>query len=65
LVAGLVFQLGLALSSRAVPALNLFSTALPLLLLGGGLALWLTAPAFVGELSRLARHAVELFGAAP
>lgn len=62
LVAGLVFNLALALSSKASPALNLFSTALPILLLGGGMALFLTAPAFASELSRLAERAASLLG---
>lgn len=59
MVAGLVANIGVALASKAAPALNIFSVMLALLLLAGGVTMFATAPAFVAELRATARLAAD------
>lgn len=59
MIAGLVANAGVALASKAAPALNIFSVMLALLLIAGGVTLMATAPAFVTELRGISRLATD------
>ncbi len=59
LLAATVLNLGLALINRAAPAFNAFSISLAMVLLGGGLVLYATAPAAAGAIDDTARAAVD------
>lgn len=59
-LASLVGNVGLALISRAAPAANVFSIALPGVLVIGGLVLLATAGDLVGGLSDMAREATSI-----
>jgi flagellar biosynthetic protein FliR len=62
IVAALVGNLGLALMSRAAPAINVFSISLAAILIVGGLALWLAGPTIVGGIADTAREASDVLG---
>ena len=65
LLAATVVNLGLALINRAVPAVNVFSISLPVILLVAGIALLATASVTAGAIDRAAADAVAaLLGAA-
>ncbi len=65
LLAATVVNLGLALVNRAVPAVNVFSISLPVVLLVAGIALLATASVTAGAIDRAAADAVAtLLGAA-
>ncbi len=57
LVAGFVAYLTAALASRAAPALNVFSVALALLLVVGGIVLLAAGPAITADIMNIARQA--------
>ena len=64
LLAATVVNLGLALVNRAVPAVNVFSIILPVVLLVAGIALLATASVTAGAIDRAAADAVAtLLGA--
>lgn len=58
LLAATVVNLGLALVNRAVPAVNVFSVSLPVILLVAGVALLSTASVTAGAIDRAASDAV-------
>lgn len=58
LLAATVVNLGLALVNRAVPAVNVFSVSLPVVLLVAGVALLSTAAVTAGAIDRAAADAV-------
>ena len=53
IVAGLVGNLGIALATKASPALNVFSVMLAAMLVVGGVTLLATAPAFARDIARI------------
>jgi flagellar biosynthesis protein FliR len=59
LIAGTLTNLGLALASRAAPALNVFSVMLAGMLIVGAMVLVATAPVFVHELTAIAERATD------
>jgi flagellar biosynthetic protein FliR len=59
IIAGTLANLGLALASRAAPALNVFSVMLAGMVIAGGIVLVATAPVFAHQVSELAERAVE------
>ena len=59
-IAALVGNLGLALMSRAAPAINVFSISLAAILLIGGAALWITGPAIVGGVIDAVKQAIAV-----
>jgi flagellar biosynthetic protein FliR len=61
-VAAMVAHLTVAFANRAAPALNIFSVALALVLVAGGLALVTTAPLLVREILGIGRFAAEAAG---
>lgn len=56
MVAGLIANVGVALASRAAPALNLFSVMLAALFIVGGVTLIATAPALIRETTVMANR---------
>lgn len=60
LLAATVVNLGLALINRAVPAVNVFSISLPVVLLVAGVALLSTAAVTAGAIDRAAADAVAV-----
>ena len=62
IVGAMVANLAAALASRAAPALNVFSVALGLLVLVGGMVLLATAPLFVAELFLAAGRVADSVG---
>ena len=56
--AALVGNIGLALMSRAAPAINVFSISLAAILLVGGAALWIAGPAIMAGVVDAARDAI-------
>jgi len=59
LVAAVIANIGLAVASRAVPAVNAFSVSLAATLFVGAIALVVSAPALVGSIEEVARTAAE------
>jgi flagellar biosynthesis protein FliR len=59
LIASTLANLGLALASRAAPALNVFSVMLAGMLIVGAIVLIATAPVFVREVSEIGRRATD------
>ncbi len=66
MLAGLVANLGVALASKAAPALNIFSVMLATILIVGGVTLLVNGPAFIKEMTmlgeRVPRAIAEAFG---
>jgi len=60
LLAATIVNVGLALINRAVPAVNVFSVSLPVVLLVAGVALLATASATAGAIDRAAADAVAV-----
>jgi flagellar biosynthetic protein FliR len=63
LIASTLANLGLALASRAAPALNVFSVMLAGMLIVGAIVLIATAPVFVREVSEIGRRATDALSA--
>jgi flagellar biosynthetic protein FliR len=59
IVAGLIANLGLAVTSRAAPSLNVFSVSLAALLVIGGITLIASAPALIGEIDAISRSSID------
>ena len=62
-IAGTLTNLGLALASRAAPALNVFSVMLAGMLIFGAIVLIATAPVFVHELTAIGERATDALAA--
>jgi len=58
-IAGTLANLGLALASRAAPALNVFSVMLAGMLIVGAIVLLATAPVFARQVSEIGERATE------
>ncbi len=65
LVAAIISNLAVALTSRAAPAVNIFSVMLAFVLGSGLLVLIATAPSFVHEMLRIGRLAAQVPELAP
>ena len=63
LIAGTLTNLGLAMASRAAPALNVFSVMLAGMLIVGAIVLLATAPVFAGQMAQLGERAVSALDA--
>lgn len=59
LIAGTLANIGLALASRAAPALNVFSVMLAGMLIVGAIVLLATAPVFVHQLTAIGERGTE------
>jgi flagellar biosynthesis protein FliR len=62
LLAALIGNVALAVMNRAAPAVNVFSVALSVVLMLGGIALLATAAHLVGGISDTARVAIDVLG---
>jgi flagellar biosynthetic protein FliR len=62
-IAGTLTNLGLALASRAAPALNVFSVMLAGMLIVGAIVLLATAPVFTSQIADLGQRAIDRLNA--